>query len=338
MFADSSDQIREPWFFAEIGLGKGRITVSKAEGGQDNHPLSAVLTEKNSGRKVRLMGIRFLCPNGHRLNVKAHLAGQRGICPECGVSMGIPQTSTTETSSGVKNASEDAETAAESVAAAVAESTNSKPAGNASGTTSRRSGNHLKGATPRVASDRSANSPGPSMPNTPTKPPKAQQTPSVSTLWFVRPPAGGQFGPADETTLMRWIHEKRIVADTYLWREGWPKWCRAGDVSSSLPEPVSLTVATPDPPVAIDVDHELASVKLAPSENLDHFLTESLGTKQKDTRQRPLRVRLLTALGLLLLVVVLLGILVWVLKRNPLTQAFAPHLLDGYLICDWLLT
>jgi hypothetical protein len=36
------------------------------------------------------MGIRFLCPNGHKLNVKAFLAGKRGICPDCDVRFIVP--------------------------------------------------------------------------------------------------------------------------------------------------------------------------------------------------------------------------------------------------------
>lgn len=36
------------------------------------------------------MGIRFACPNGHKLNVKEHLAGKRGICPDCGAKFVIP--------------------------------------------------------------------------------------------------------------------------------------------------------------------------------------------------------------------------------------------------------
>ncbi|MGD9634015.1 MAG: DUF4339 domain-containing protein [Pirellulales bacterium] len=39
------------------------------------------------------MGIRFLCPNGHKLNVKAELAGKRGSCPECGAKLTIPAAS-----------------------------------------------------------------------------------------------------------------------------------------------------------------------------------------------------------------------------------------------------
>ena len=40
------------------------------------------------------MGIRFYCPNGHKLNVKEFQAGQKGICPFCGVKILIPNEST----------------------------------------------------------------------------------------------------------------------------------------------------------------------------------------------------------------------------------------------------
>lgn len=36
------------------------------------------------------MGIRFFCANGHKIHVKEFLAGKRGICPECGVKVDIP--------------------------------------------------------------------------------------------------------------------------------------------------------------------------------------------------------------------------------------------------------
>jgi hypothetical protein len=39
------------------------------------------------------MGIRFLCPNGHRLNVKSFLAGKRAICPDCGARVVVPSES-----------------------------------------------------------------------------------------------------------------------------------------------------------------------------------------------------------------------------------------------------
>src|SRR5439155_9950424 len=39
------------------------------------------------------MGIKFHCPNGHKLNVKSFLAGKKGVCPKCGTRMRIPTAS-----------------------------------------------------------------------------------------------------------------------------------------------------------------------------------------------------------------------------------------------------
>lgn len=39
------------------------------------------------------MGIRFSCPNGHKLNVKTFLAGKRAICPDCGAKVIVPNES-----------------------------------------------------------------------------------------------------------------------------------------------------------------------------------------------------------------------------------------------------
>jgi hypothetical protein len=48
--------------------------------------------------------------------------------------------------------------------------------------------------------------------------------------WFVRPPSGGQFGPAPGSLLREWMIEGRVTPETYVWREGWPEWQRAGEV------------------------------------------------------------------------------------------------------------
>lgn len=39
------------------------------------------------------MGIRFLCPNGHKLHVKDFLAGKRGVCPNCQARFYVPTQS-----------------------------------------------------------------------------------------------------------------------------------------------------------------------------------------------------------------------------------------------------
>ena len=39
------------------------------------------------------MGIKFYCPNGHKMHVKGFLAGKKGLCPKCGVRVEIPTQS-----------------------------------------------------------------------------------------------------------------------------------------------------------------------------------------------------------------------------------------------------
>jgi hypothetical protein len=40
------------------------------------------------------MGIRFYCPQGHKLNVKSFLAGKKGFCPHCNAKVDVPLRST----------------------------------------------------------------------------------------------------------------------------------------------------------------------------------------------------------------------------------------------------
>jgi hypothetical protein len=66
------------------------------------------------------MGIRFSCPNGHKLNVKENLAGRRGICPACGAKFVIPSASESGPTTGSQagGVSTSAQSAAASAAAA----------------------------------------------------------------------------------------------------------------------------------------------------------------------------------------------------------------------------
>src|SRR6476646_1048166 len=57
------------------------------------------------------MGIKFHCPNGHKLNVKAFLAGKKGVCPDCGVKVRIPERSEPGLDSGIDEEKEEAKPA-----------------------------------------------------------------------------------------------------------------------------------------------------------------------------------------------------------------------------------
>ncbi|WP_161604654.1 GYF domain-containing protein [Roseiconus nitratireducens] len=58
--------------------------------------------------------------------------------------------------------------------------------------------------------------------------------------WYVRPPSGGQYGPATGSVLKTWIAEGRVARTALLWRDGWPQWREACDalpeIADSLPD------------------------------------------------------------------------------------------------------
>jgi hypothetical protein len=67
-------------------------------------------------------------------------------------------------------------------------------------------------------------------------------------IWYVRPPSGGQYGPARGDIMRKWIGEGRVSADSLVWREGWDDWCTASDVFASLGAGVTPPVPAPATP------------------------------------------------------------------------------------------
>ncbi|MDY0165759.1 MAG: DUF4339 domain-containing protein [Thermoguttaceae bacterium] len=55
-----------------------------------------------------------------------------------------------------------------------------------------------------------------------------------NVVWYVRPPSGGQFGPATSDVMRTWISEGRVSADSLVWREGWRDWLVADKVFPQL--------------------------------------------------------------------------------------------------------
>src|SRR5436190_5415313 len=157
------------------------------------------------------MGIKFLCPNGHKMNVKAFLAGKRGKCPKCGASVRIPQE-TPATDSGedllgdvAVDTTQPANSATSRVATAVAPAPYAATAVSVS-------------AAPAFAAPvvRPVVTSGvPAIPVVPAMSPGYQPAgPAVmrhaqptaapmgvdpisqapNSIWYVRPPSGGQYG------------------------------------------------------------------------------------------------------------------------------------------------
>ena len=251
------------------------------------------------------MGIRFYCPNGHKLNVKEFQAGRRAVCPYCGVKLRIPFQSTRKSSRADRDeeATELAAVAGESmpteppapaeapspmaepaaaqpmparpmpVQAAVPQPAPVQPAPTKpipmAASPAQPSTPYQSGMPPLAAPV----APGPSGPASPdtaapgwgypapassdpyaggaawqgadplgdatrAAPPPAPVadplTESPHMVWYVRPPSGGQFGPAMADVMRTWITEGRVSADSLVWREGWRDWQEAGVVFPQL--------------------------------------------------------------------------------------------------------
>lgn len=163
------------------------------------------------------MGIRFTCPNGHKLHVKEFQAGLRGICPQCGARMMIPHKST-RLSSRQRRAS---------MAGGLLGSDSGSP-----DDASALDGDDLGSDEEILAAISGLSGPAPqAVADDPDDPLAAGAN---NAVWYVRPPSGGQFGPATTEVIRSWLAEGRISGDTYVWREGWPDWREAVGVFPQL--------------------------------------------------------------------------------------------------------
>jgi hypothetical protein len=157
------------------------------------------------------MGIRFYCPNGHKLNVKEFQAGRTGICPFCGEKMQIPLESTRPSSKQEQDSPQGGAYAVAIDPESVAEAEAQQPLSPGSATRN-------KGDSPIFAETRIGTVPAD---------PLAE---GGEVVWYVRPSSGGQFGPATPDVMRVWLAEERIGADSLVWREGWRDWQTAADV------------------------------------------------------------------------------------------------------------
>ncbi len=204
------------------------------------------------------MGIRFYCEScDKKLNVKSFLAGKRGICPHCGGRVMIPTESQIPSSkkeqSEQQNDKANVETAFDDVNLAALDD-NQVPVAVAAP------------AATAVAEPVGEAVAEPVAVPVPT-PGKDAIAEAPDAIWYVRPPSGGQYGPADGDAMRRWIDEGRVSADSLVWREGWDDW-RPADVefpqlgdNASPPQPPTAPAAAPSTPsVTTTVDANQPSV------------------------------------------------------------------------------
>lgn len=227
------------------------------------------------------MGIRVTCPNGHALNLKAQLAGKRGICPHCGAKFDIPPV---EAELGPPGEAEE-----------------------------------VAGAT--VEADPAPNAPARQPPASPVprSEPTAPMPAAGGQGWFLRNPTGETYGPAPPEQLDRWLAEGRVAADAWVWSAPWSEWRQAADVfpdrvvrGPAVGQAPATTAGMAGlalneagtPPANLSGDDDPLKIELA----LDHAVGKSV--------VRARRRRSEALLGTLALLTLLLaGVLVWILVR-----------------------
>ncbi len=200
------------------------------------------------------MGIKFYCPNGHKLNVKSFLAGKKAICPKCNVKVIVPLESQplgAPTADPGEDGSAPADAWAQS--AAIAPGAAQGPAEGQAGFQPRAGSvasnvvANAAGAMHFAAGMTPGMSPGAGVGQTMTDP--IDEAPNA--VWYVRPPSGGQFGPAAGPTMRSWIQEGRVSGNALVWRDGWPEWRSAATVFPSLGA-TPAGYAAPVNPVAVN--------------------------------------------------------------------------------------
>ncbi len=247
------------------------------------------------------MGIRFLCPNGHKLNVKAFLAGERGICPQCDAKFLVPS----ESGGQVEALREDAD-----------------PAKSNSESDSESAAPVPQVVTQPVAAEAApaaVEPPPPPAPREAAAPPPPVEAPSE--VWYVRTADGQQYGPAQQEMMQSWVAEGRVTVDCWVWKTGWPDWKSGGQAITLLnvpppdSEPSPVPVATMEAEVAAEATPDVEATIADPAPDALPESSNPNTMYQTTRRLRQERARKIT-LMLGVIVVVLFAVLVVVLMNN----------------------
>lgn len=188
------------------------------------------------------MGIKFRCHDcDKKLHVKAFLAGKRGVCPHCGAKVRIPESSEQPAEAATTAKPERATRSKKAKASKNKVSTPaSKPMAKAAKRSADKPSSSALTSTAATATQSAVSS------KSSVGPPTAASSSAIAerdsdpiseapeAYWYVRPPTGGQFGPADGEIMRRWMEEGRVSADSLVWREGWNDWKTGESVFPTL--------------------------------------------------------------------------------------------------------
>jgi hypothetical protein len=194
------------------------------------------------------MGIVCHCPNGHRVKVKDHQAGKRGLCPTCGAKFSIPAEAAAETRLPLHAAAVPGELElplgrfVPLDPAVIATLPRALPFG----ATARAAADAAAAAAAAAAAQQSLEPFAETMPLG-VDPLAAEQT----TVWSANPaggdlhatiadrpdlswriayPGGEASEPVDATTMQAWLAGGQAEGSELVWRADWPEWLPVREV------------------------------------------------------------------------------------------------------------
>ena len=171
------------------------------------------------------------------------------------------------------------------------------------------------------AADAGTSVPNASSSNTSSAPPSENTADSEynplteeGVMWYVRPPAGGRYGPADGPTILSWIGEGRVTPDTLLWREPWSQWKECRDIVPMPDEPAKpQPTGTPSvaQPQAISGSPAAVSTTKATGGSSSPYDPDSyLGAKKRQkAKRRATLIAVLVAVSFVLIVALIVAML-----------------------------
>ncbi len=257
------------------------------------------------------MGIRFACHVCQKqLNIKRELAGRRGVCPQCQSRFRIPLEDAEQSTPVDAVRIVQPETASRSAQAAAAVAAERKVA--------------TQVVSKPAASEAASPDAAKSLAQRPSSQEvDARQDAATSILeeepnatWYVRPPSGGQYGPASTDELREWIGQGRIAASALLWRNGWPQWRDAAEtlpeLAGKLPGVTGATNSVPSSPVksAVQVDSGTPLGKEKKS-SISPVGDKRIGAERRSRTMR--RICLITIL--VAIAALLIGVLIYAINR-----------------------
>jgi len=263
------------------------------------------------------MGIKFHCPNGHKMHVKSFLAGKKGICPKCGVRIEIPLVSDAD-APPASALEPNARTAADAPAPTDVKPSPAPAFGldlsrlAAPPSAVKRQGPASQNETLETPlefeEELDLDSPDDLSILSPEPPPGEPLLPASKSgaPWYASLANGTTAGPMSAGAVLSGLKQGQFSTDSLVWRDGWSQWQPLGSVLSQMSPPAPPVGAAPfSPPAADDPLAEALGRQIPASSSIVHGRRRT----RKELRAR-------VAMILLGLVIILFALMMYVLSMK----------------------